>query len=146
MILPDANLLLHAYNERAPEHQQSREWWENIINSQESIGLAWIVILAFIRVATKPPVFAPPLTVEEATGVVREWLSCPTVKIVTPGTEHAEIVFDLLAKAGTAGNLTSDAHLAALAVEYHGEIATSDGDFARFPGIRWFNPIVRSKR
>lgn len=146
MILPDANLLLHAYNNRAPEHERSRAWWEQVVNGEEAIGIAWVVILAFIRVSTKPPVFQPPLTVEEATGVVREWLSSPNVKIIAPGGEHAELMFELLKEVGTAGNLTTDAHLATLAIEYQAEIATVDGDFARFPRVRWFNPIYSSKR
>ena len=104
------------------------------------IGLSWMTILGFLRIVTRPGVFVSPLTPEEALRRVRNWLNAPSVQIVSPGEKHAEILFGLIESVGVAGNLTTDAHLAALAIEYQAEVASTDTDFARFPGLRWFNP------
>ena len=141
MIIPDVNILVHAYNLEAREHKQARAWWENALGLVEPIGLPWASILGFIRVTTLPRLTKHPLYPREVTGHVKEWLAAPNVSIVTPGETHAQLVFDLLDELGTAGNLTTDAHLAALAIEYRAELASTDTDFARFRGLRWFNPL-----
>jgi uncharacterized protein len=140
MIIPDINILVHAYNLDAREHKPAREWWEGMLRSSRPIGLPWASILGFIRVSTIPRLTRRPLFAHEATGKVRGWLSVPNIQIVVPGEVHAELVFGMLDELGTAGNLTTDVHLAALAMEYNAEIATTDADFARFRGLRWFNP------
>ncbi|MBV9626355.1 MAG: PIN domain-containing protein [Acidobacteria bacterium] len=102
----------------------------------------WLALgFAFLRIATNRTILTNPLAVPDAVGHVREWLDRPQVRIVTPGDQHPEILFDLLVTLGIAGNLTSDAHLAALAIEYQAELVSTDTDFARFPGLRWFNPL-----
>jgi uncharacterized protein len=141
MIIPDLNVLLHAYNTEAKEHPAAKKWWSGLLTDAAPVGLGWIVVLGFIRIATRRTVFSKPLAVAEAISIVREWLAVPGVEILTPGAGHAEILFRMMEDAGAAGNLTTDAHLAALAIEYRAQIASTDHDFARFPKLRWFNPI-----
>lgn len=141
MILPDINLLIHAYNSESPVHAAAKAWWEEQMNGEGPVGLAWAVILGFVRLVTHPAVFVNPLPVEVACERARAWLARPQVMIVHPGERHAALVFGLLESLGTAGNLTTDAHLAALAIEYQAELQSTDADFARFPGLRWSNPL-----
>ena len=141
MIIPDLNLIIHAYNKESLRHDASRRWWESLMNGQSTVGLAWAVILGFVRIATHTSILTSPLTVTVACDHARSWLAQPPVTIISPGDRHAEIVFGLLVGLGTAGNLTTDAHLAALAIEYQAELHTTDADFSRFPGLRWKNPV-----
>jgi toxin-antitoxin system PIN domain toxin len=104
--------------------------------------LCWAVILGFIRIATHRRILENPMRPADAIRRVRSWLAVPGVQILVPGESHAEILFGLLEHLGTAGNLTTDAHLAALAIEYQAELASTDADFARFPNLRWFNPVM----
>lgn len=143
MILVDVNLLLNAYNRDFPDHVVTRGWWEGVVNGQEPIGLAWVTILGFIRIMTNPRAMPNPMTVEEAVSSVESWLEFPTVDIIEPGPRHPEILFRLLRQVGVAGNLTTDAHLAALAIEHQARLASTDADFARFPGLRWVNPLAK---
>jgi toxin-antitoxin system PIN domain toxin len=142
VILPDLNLLFHAYNAESPVHGAAREWWEGLLNGTQPVGLAWAVILGFIRISTHRQVLANPLPVATACTHVRAWLAQPYVAILDPGARHAEILFGFLESLGTAGNLTTDAHLAALAVEHQAELHSTDADFARFRGLRWVNPLA----
>ena len=142
MILPDINLLLHAYNRESAFHLGARTWWESLLNSTHPVGLSWVGVLGFIRIATDRQIFTSPLPVGAACGHVRAWLAQPYVTILDPGAKHAEILFGLLESLGTAGNLTTDAHLAALAIEHQAELHSTDADFSRFPGVRWVNPLV----
>lgn len=148
MILPDLNILIHAYNSDFPRHAVARQWWEQAASGElGAIGLSWVTILGFLRISTNRSVMERPLRPGEAIEIVRSWLRQESIRIVVPGEGHAEILFRLLEELGVAGNLTTDAHLAALALEYRAEIATSDADFARFRGLRWFNPLsVRPRR
>jgi hypothetical protein len=141
MIVPDVNLLLHAYNAESPAHDAARAWWEGLLNGARPVGLAWAVVLGFLRIATHREILARPLPVVRACGHTRAWLAQPQVAILHPGTRHAAILFDLLERLGTAGNLTTDAHLAALAIEHQAELHSTDADFVRFPGLRWTNPL-----
>jgi len=141
MLVPDVNILLYAYNADSPYHAPAHAWWEHTLQQPRPVGLAWVVILGFIRIATTPAAFARPMRVTEATARVRSWLEHPRVQVLTPGEGHAEILFRLMEHVGVAGNLTTDAHLAALAIEYQAELVSTDVDFARFPGLRWFNPL-----
>ena len=142
MILPDLNVLLHTYNAGAREHTAARRWWEQTLNGGRPVALAWVTILGFLRLSTSRSIAGEPLPPAAAIRHVRTWLAHPHVQVVTPGEGHAEILFGLLEHIGTAGNLTTDAHLAALAIEYQAEVATTDTDFARFPGLRWFDPLA----
>jgi toxin-antitoxin system PIN domain toxin len=141
VILPDVNLLVHAYNRESPRHAAARAWLENRLNATEPVGLAWVVLLGFIRLTTSRQILRHPWRPVDACGVVREWLGRPYVSPLHPGDRHAEILFDLLADVGAAGNLTTDAHLAALAIEHQAELHSTDTDFARFSGLRWVNPL-----
>jgi hypothetical protein len=141
MIIPDVNVLIHAYDSRATVHVAARHWWESLLGGPEQVGLAWVVILGFLRITTRKGLTEHPLTVAAAVSIVQSWLAMPGVRIIAPGDEHARSLFELLEHLGTAGNLTTDAHLAALAIEYRAQIASTDRDFARFPKLRWFNPI-----
>ena len=142
VIVPDVNLLIHAYNTDSAHHAAARAWWEGLLNGTRPVGLAWAVILGFIRITTHRQVLADPLPVAAACAHVRAWLRQPYAVHLDPGPRHAEILFSLLESVGTAGNLTTDAHLAALAIEHQAELHSTDADFARFPGLRWANPLV----
>jgi toxin-antitoxin system PIN domain toxin len=141
MIVPDVNVLVHAYNRDSPSHAEARAWWERMLGEPAPIGLAWSVALGYIRIATHPRILANPLPAASACAHVEAWLTQPQVMLLHPGDRHAAILFDLFRKLGTAGNLTTDAHLAALAIEHQAEVCSTDADFARFPGLRWRNPL-----
>ncbi len=142
MIVPDVNLLLHAHDSQSPRHEAARLWWEGLMNGAGSVGLPWVAILGFIRIATNPRILDQPLAVGSACARVRAWLGRPQTVIVHPGDRHADILFALLEAVGSAGNLTTDAHLAALAIEHQAELHSTDADMARFPGLRWTNPLA----
>ena len=142
MIVPDVNLLIHAYNSESPVHATARVWWEDLLNGTRPVGLAWAAILGFVRVATHRQILDRPLPVTLACETARAWLRQPYVSALHPGDRHGEIVFGLLESMGTAGNLTTDAHLAALAIEHQAELHSTDRDFGRFAGLRWKNPLA----
>jgi toxin-antitoxin system PIN domain toxin len=146
MIIPGVSLLLYAHDTRAPWHAEARAWWERTLNSASPAGLTWITILRFIRISIHRRALAAPISPAEAIRRVRSWLACPQVQIISPGERHQEILFNLLIDLGTAGNLTTNAHLAALAIEHRGEVASADTDFGRFPGLRWFSPLRPAAR
>jgi toxin-antitoxin system PIN domain toxin len=141
MILIDVNLLLYAYNASSEHHQDARNWLEHVFSGSEPAGLAWITILAFLRIATNTRAFDFPLTIAEAAAIVSEWLTRPMVTIVEPGPRHWEILNGLLSKAQARGPLVMDAHLAALALEHGFIVCSNDRDFALFPGVRVTNPL-----
>jgi toxin-antitoxin system PIN domain toxin len=141
MIIPDINILIHAYDTGFLHHEVAKRWWEDTARTAKPVGLPWWTILGFIRIITNRSILENPRTVDSALSIARLWLRQPGVRIVTPGQRHAEILFELLGALGIAGDLTPDAHLAALAIEYQAEIASTDNDFGRFPGVRWFNPL-----
>ena len=141
MILPDINLLVYAYNADAPAHARAKVWWENCLSESRPVALPWVGILGFLRLMTNRSVLLDPCSSEEAIGYIRSWLERPQVQLLHPGPRHLDILDDLLKPAKSAGKLTTDAHLAALAIEYQAELHTNDGDFDRFPGLRWANPL-----
>lgn len=140
MKLVDANVLLHAYNTSAPRHAEARAWLEEALSSDEPIALAWIVVLAFLRITTNPRAVARPLAVEAACALVDRLLEQPPVRLLDAGPEHWRHLRRLLHETGSAGNLTTDAHLAALAIEHGATLASYDHDFGRFPHLRWERP------
>lgn len=142
MILPDANLLLYAYDSDSPCHKVAARWWTGLLSGHEPVGLCAVVMFSFLRLSTHPKVFDRPLTVAEATTRIRSWIERPNVRVLYPGPKHLDIVCVLLAAAGTGGNLVSDAQIAALALEYGAEIHSADTDFARFRGVKWTNPLA----
>jgi toxin-antitoxin system PIN domain toxin len=137
----DLNILLYATNRDSPRHAASKRWVESTLSGEESVAIPWIVVLGYLRLATSL-VFPRPLSIEEAIAVVDGWLSQPPVVSLNPGDEHWTVLARLLTDAGSAGNLTTDAHLAALAIEHGAELCSTDTDFARFPHLRWVNPLA----
>ena len=142
MILPDVNLLIYAHNIRAAKHVAALRWWNRCLQGHDGVALAWVVILGFVRIATHPKVFQHPLAVADTMARVEEWLSLPHIHLIHPAQTHFETWSSLLNQIGTAGNLTTDAHLAALAIERGLILQTTDADFARFPGLKWHNPLA----
>lgn len=141
MRVPDVNLLLYAVDETSPRFAIAHDWVEQLFAGSETVGLAWAVALAFVRLTTNPRVVAEPFTADEALDVVDGWLARPNVVVINPTDRHAAILRELLAPLGAGGNLTSDAHLAALAIEHRAELCSSDADFSRFTGLRWADPL-----
>jgi toxin-antitoxin system PIN domain toxin len=141
MIIVDANLLIYAVNRDAPYHQKAKAWLGATISGTETVGLPWIVLLAFLRLTTKMGLFQRPLPVETAFGVVEAWLEQPCVTVPEPPAHHLRTLRGLVIPLGTGGNITSDAHLAALAIAHGAELCSADSDFSRFAGLRWRNPL-----
>lgn len=141
MKLIDANLLIYAVNRDAPDHLKAKRWFESAIVKGESIGISWIVVLAFLRITTRPGILENPLDQDAAISYIDEWLALPTVELINPGEAHWRILSKLLRSSGTLGNLTSDAHLAALALENGADIYSADYDFQRFQGVNHVNPL-----
>jgi len=142
MKLIDASLLLYAVNEDAPSHARAQAWLEEVLAGTETVGFAWIVLLAFLRLSTRAAVFPRPLAPQESLDLLESWLERPCATVVQAGERHLRILRELIAPLGTAGNITSDAHLAALAIEHGAEVCSADSDFSRFPGLRWRNPLA----
>ena len=137
MKLPDVNVLLYAANEASPEHEEARAWLEAAFNEPGGVGLAWVALLGFIRLSTRRGIFPKPLTVEDAISVVQTWISHERASVLHPSERHITILARLLIGAQTAGNLTTDAHLAALAIEHGATLGSFDADFERFSGLRF---------
>jgi toxin-antitoxin system PIN domain toxin len=142
MILPDLSLLIHAHNLDSRRHEKARVWWDTALSDTELVCLAWATLLGFIRITTNRAVLENPWPVDEALERVETWLAQPNVRIVHPTHRHAELLANFLRGIGTAGNLTTDAHLASLAVEHSCTLYSTDTDFARFPGVTWRNPLA----
>lgn len=140
MRVVDANVLLYAVNADAPHHQASRSWLDRALSGEDTVGFTWLTVTAFMRLVTKAGLFATPLTTEQAVAIVRSWLGAPTARVLEPTAEHLAVLERLLRPLGTGGNLVSDAHLAAIAVEHRAEVVTFDSDFGRFEGVRWRRP------
>ncbi|HSK27454.1 MAG TPA: type II toxin-antitoxin system VapC family toxin [Jiangellales bacterium] len=141
MKLVDANVLLYAVNRDAPHHKVSRSWLDQALAGATSVGLAWVPLLAFVRLATKVGLFPRPLSVDGAMNQVDQWLAQPAAHLVQPGDRHASILAALLRDVGTGGNLVNDAHVAALAIEHRAAVVSFDNDFDRFGGVTWERPV-----
>jgi toxin-antitoxin system PIN domain toxin len=141
VILVDANLLLYAEDSLSEHHQIARDWWDEQLSGAAPVCLCWPVLKAFIRIGTNPRLHQRPLTLKEACDRVQTWFGQPCVRVIQP-TDHHWALFQRMLKEGhAAGNLVSDAHLAALAVEHNCVLQSTDTDFARFPSLKWENPI-----
>ena len=142
MIIPDTNLLVYAYNSEASQHTAACQWWENLVTGNEGIGIPWEVSTAFIRLMTHPSVLTSPISTSNAIGHVREWFQHEHIEPVNPGADYIRHLYQLLQVVGRGGNLVPDAHIAAIAIEHKAEVHTYNvRDFARFPGLRWRNPL-----
>jgi toxin-antitoxin system PIN domain toxin len=141
MILVDANLLIYAYAREMLQHDTAREWLDRQINILPRVGLPWPSLLAFVRLLSNPRIFERPVSVASAWEQVEKWLAAPAVWIPGPTARHAAILGPLLRENVSRANLVQDAHLAALAIEHGLTLCSTDGDFARFPGLTWENPL-----
>jgi len=142
LILVDANLLIYAHVSSFEQHQAARLWLDERLDGMARVGLPWSSLLAFLRVVTNPRVFERPEPVADAWDQVVAWLGCTPAWVPAPSDRHAEILGRLLALPGIYGNLVPDARLAALAIEHGLTLCSTDGDFARFPGLSWSNPLA----
>ncbi len=142
MIVLDANLLIYAVNQDAPVYRQAKSWLESVLSGRDTVGFSWNVLLAFLRLTTRHGLFRHPLPPETALDLMADWLDQPSAMVVHPGPRHLRILRELLLPMGTGGNLTSDVHLAALAIEHGAELCSSDTDFASFRGLKWRNPLA----
>jgi toxin-antitoxin system PIN domain toxin len=138
----DVNLLLYAVDSSSPRHAVARPWLEAQLSGVETFALPVSVLLALVRLSTQARIFERPLGPDEAFGLVERWLAQPCATLIAPGDRHLVLVRELLQPLGAAGNLVSDAHLAALAIEHGAELCSADTDFARFPRLRWSNPLA----
>jgi toxin-antitoxin system PIN domain toxin len=138
--LVDANVLLYAVNESDPHHDDAHTWLDQALTGQETVGFAWAVLLAFVRLGTRPGLFPAPLSVVDALAQVRDWTAAAPSVVLHPTPRHLTVLTGLLGAAGTGGNLVSDAHLAALSLEHGAQIVTYDNDFDRFPDVTWMRP------
>lgn len=142
MTVVDANVLLYAVDEAAHHHERAYAWLSRALGGTETVVLPWVSLLAFLRLSTDHRVYPEPLTVEQAGSIVDAWLSRPNVIQGSAGAEHWRILRELLEGVGTGGNLVTDAHIAALALELDAPVTTFDNDFGRYPGVRWQLPTI----
>ena len=142
MILVDTNLLLYVSFRTFPQNRAARGWFEQRLAGPARVGMPWHSLLGFLRIATSPRVFSEPVSMEQGWAQVTAWLACAPAWIPAPTERHSEILGPFLALPGVRANLVPDAHLAALAVEHGLTLCSTDGDFARFPGLRWENPLA----
>lgn len=140
MKIVDANVLLYAVNTDAEHHDASRTWLDGALSGNDVVGLAWVPLLAFVRLVTKHGLFPTPLSPVQAMTRVRDWCTAPGAQLIGPTARHADVLSELLGQVGAGGNLVNDAHLAALAIEHRATIVTYDSDFGRFDGVRWDAP------
>ena len=141
MIVLDVNILLYAYDSACAEYEGARVWLETVFSGQEPIGIPWQTVSAFLRIHTNTRLPGDRFTMEEATRLVDEWMELPQVRLLIPGEHHWSLFRRMLLEGRVRGPLTTDAELAALTIEYGGVLHTNDRDFARFPGLRWVNPL-----
>jgi toxin-antitoxin system PIN domain toxin len=139
----DLNLLLYAVNRDSVHHAPAKAWLEHTLSSEETVAIPWVVALGFLRISTSPRVMPRPLAASQALEIVTSWLERPQVIALEAGDTHWRMLKPLLETAGTAGNLTTDAHLAALAIEHDATLCSTDSDFARFAALRWMNPLSK---
>jgi toxin-antitoxin system PIN domain toxin len=144
VIVLDANLLLYAYDTKSPHHTAASAWLGGVFSGPELIGLPWQIIWAFLRLSTNPRIFTNSLSMEHAVSVVHEWMDLKQIRLLGPGERHWNLLRHILIEGQVRGPLTTDAELAALTIEYGGVLYTTDRDFARFPGLRWVNPLLQS--
>jgi hypothetical protein len=144
LIVLDANLLLDAYDTKSPHHSAASAWLGGVFSGPELIGLPWQVVWAFLRLSTSPRIFTNSLSMEQAVNIVQQWMELKQIRLLAPGEHHWDLLRQVLIDGQARGPLTTDAELAALTIEYGGVLYSTDRDFARFPGLRWVNPLLES--
>jgi len=141
MIIPDVNMLIYAHNSTSPNHKAAKEWLENTISGPEKVGIPWVVILGFIRILSNPRLGSNPQNPITLSEITQNLLRFPSVSIITPGMRHLDIMMKLFRETQATGKLTTDIHLAALAMEHKAVLISNDTDFARFSNLKWHNPL-----
>ena len=141
MIVLDANILLYAYDSASSHHSRAKAWIEQVFSGADLIGLPWSSIAAFLRIMTNTRLPGERFTLAEATAIVSSWLERTNIRTIAAGENHWITFCQMMVEGQAAGVLVSDAHLAAITIEHGGELHTTDRDFARFPGLRWKNPL-----
>ncbi len=141
MKVPDINLLLYAINSQAPNHRKAKLWLECSFSEPETIGFSWIVLLGVLRIGTNSRIFANPYPINDLLDLIDEWLNRPNVSIIEPTHVHFAVLRKLITPLNMTGNITSDAHLAAICIEHDATLYSADIDFAKFSGLRWVNPL-----
>jgi toxin-antitoxin system PIN domain toxin len=142
VIVLDANVLLYAYDSTSSQHEKARHWVERTFSEETPVGLPWPTVSAFLRIITNPRLPGDRFTVQEAVQIIDQWLNQPNVRLLAPGEDHWPLLRQMIVDGQAQGPLISDAQLAALTIEYGGVLHTTDRDFARFPGLRWLNPLA----
>jgi len=140
-MLVDANILLYAVDTRSPFHPQAATWLSEQLNGARRVGFPWQSLVAFLRISTHPRASEKPLAAAIAARIVEDWLEPEIAWIPRPGPSHASVLTGLIRTYQLRGNLISDAHLAALAIEHGLTMCSADTDFARFAEVRWINPL-----
>ena len=141
MILVDVNVLLYAEDSLSTYHDTAREWWDAQLSGRSPVCLCWTVLTAFIRIGTNRQVFERPLSLKDAIHRVQSWIDQPCTRLIHPTERHWQVLQELLEQGQAVGNLVADAHLAALAIEHGCQLYSTDSDFARFPKLKWKNPL-----
>lgn len=141
MIVIDANLLIYSYDRDSAHHKKSRFWLEEVLSGVEAVGLPWQSVSAFLRVITNRRLSGMRVSLQQAVQVVDEWLQQPNVQILVPADEHWSVLRQMILEGQASGPLVSDAEIAAITIEHGAVLHTADRDFARFPGLRWKNPL-----
>lgn len=142
MIIPDVNMLLFGHFEDDERYSAARPWWDDLLDGSEAIGLPWAVVMGFIRISTNPAIRSTAKSTAEAMEIVNEWLHHAHVEVVEPGPDHMETLERILVSIGRGGNIVSDAHIAAMAIENDAVVHSHDDDFGHVPGLRWQNPLA----
>lgn len=142
MIIPDANLLLYAFDSTSPFHERARDWWEACLSGREIVGLCPMVVFAFVRIGTHRRAYEHPMSIEVATDHVEAWLARKVCRFIPMESIDVEMILSLLKQAGTGGDLTTDAQIAAIALRTGATIHSADTDFLRFPGVKVLNPLT----
>jgi len=142
MIVLDTNLLLYAYDSNAKEHAKAQAWLQGVLSGSDPVGIPWPSLIGFLRILTHPAVTGGRFSMEQASAIVDEWLELPHVRLLSPSEGHWATLRRVLLESDSRGNITSNAVLAAVTIEHGGVIYTNDRDFARFPGLRWVNPLA----
>jgi hypothetical protein len=142
VIVPDANLLLYAYDTSSPFHRPSADWWQACLSGDEEVGLCGVVLFAFVRVGTSRRAFTDPLTIAEAAAHVRSWLARSVTRYLSTDESDLARALAWLEAAAAGADLTTDAQIAAIADRHRATVHTADTDFGRFPGVRWHNPLL----
>jgi uncharacterized protein len=139
--LLDVNLLIYTVDEESSHHERTLRWFEETLSGTETVAFAWNALVGFLRITTRPRGARDPWSIDAALDEIQRWLSQPIATVIHPTDRHASVLRDLLVPLGTGGNLTSDAHLAALAIEHGATLCSHDNDFSRFAGLRWVDPL-----